>query len=777
MFGLVALLAAPQSPLQPQETQAFSWFLHDRTACRRECPANQRSPTQSECHGAVVSAAQQDRGLQVFDVIRVVDEVDLPSGCMYSHFSKRAMFNTNSASSSKSTSNYQRVCGSEKLEPQLSTNPDDEPPIPAIVISGTSRYTDERTAMLWHMGISPERLDPVYVNETCQGVPKDPSIPYNIPQVGAKGCYLAHVNAWKLIAKRQQKILVLESDWTIGNQDIGEVRRALRVAYERSEHYVSVGWCNHGGCTTAYFLSVEAATNITRSQTQIDRHCGAVDALLAGTCRRWMRGHHGDAGEEHVWDFSDRGCCYWPGDAHDWPQPGPSWACNLERGNCHHGQRGIFQQDPAYESSHTTGEPELTQGEFTTFKKQAFELSGSCHGQPWPEGSNCPNSPLCTAPSSTTEYLSPRTADAVPLSRLSRAGSSAGVGPFPPRLATEWEESSSAHTGARSLPHLFRRFMRDQSGPICKPCDSYDSFVVLSGQGIAGMSDRVFAMSGAALLATSLCARLIYPSPADVLTTSHNGGAPVDPAWGWDRYLQLGLLPDGQPVIAPPGAELQAVAGATTIHSQRGQVAGNYTQVASLPGPFVWHIDENYYRWFTQLPPLGCDGDQAILPDSEEKEHPMNWAEWSMPPSTVVQELACDTRDALGTTPDTQHSLHVRRDDTVYRCNTTVAAVVEHIKACDATWSTPDPWDAVLVLFTDETDQGYLNELMAALSELPRWGGRVRHGDKAIAEQLSEQDKADNYRVYSVAADLMATSARYFELHRCHGTAPCENSW
>ena len=441
MLALCPLLASAQSPLQPQGAPAVSWRLHDRTACRRECPDGQRHPTQGECYDAVVAAAQRDRGLRVFDRLRVVDEPSLPSGCTYSHASKRAIFNLNSAGGGSSGS-YQRVCGGEPVVPQLSV--DDGPPIPAIVISGASRYTDERTALLQQMGISPERIEPVYVNNTCEGVPKNPSIPYNAAQVGAKGCYLAHVNAWKLIAKRQQKILVLESDWTIGAQGVEEVRRSLRAAYERTEHYVSLGWCNHGGCTTAYFLSVEAAANMTRSQAHIDRHCGAVDALLSGTCRRWMRGHHGelnsplDVAEGRVWDFSDRGCCYWPGDAHDWPQPGPSWACDFERENCHHGQRGIFQQDKSYESSHYSLTPE---GAFTALRKQGLASSGSCHGQPWPEGSNCPTSPLCTAPSSTTQHLLPR----VPPGRRSRD-----------------------ITGARSLPHLFRRYLLDQSGPICK---------------------------------------------------------------------------------------------------------------------------------------------------------------------------------------------------------------------------------------------------------------------------------------------------------------------
>ena len=751
---LCPLLASAQSPLQPQGAPAVSWRLHDRTACRRECPDGQRHPTQAECYDAVVAAAQRDRGLRVFHRLRVVDEPSLPSGCTYSHASKRATFNLNSAGGGSSSS-YQRVCGGEPVVPQLSV--DDGPPIPTIVISGASRYTDERTALLQQMGLSPERIEPVYVNETCEGVPKNPNIPYNVAQVGAKGCYLAHVNAWKLIAKRRQKILVLESDWTIGSQGVDEVRRSLRFAYERAEHYVSLGWCNHGGCTTAYFLSVEAAANMTRSQAHIDRHCGPVDALLSGTCRRWMRGHHGelnsplDVAEGRVWDFSDRGCCYWPGDAHDWPQPGPSWACDFERENCHHGQRGIFQQDKSYESSHYSLTPE---GAFTSLRKQDFALSGSCHGTPCPEGSNCPTSPLCTAPSSTTQHLLPR----APPGRRSRD-----------------------NTGARSLPHLFRRYLLDQSGPICKRCDSYDSFVVLSGQWVAGMSDRVSIMSGAALLATSLCARLIMPSPANALlqlSTGSNGGAPVDPSWGWERYLQLGLLPDGQSVIARPGEELQHITGrATVLKSKYAEVVSTYTHVASLAGQFVWYIDDNYHHWSTQLPPLGCDGDQLTLPGAAEKQHPMNWAEWSLPPSTFVRELACAIRDALGATTDTMHAVHVRRTDPANRCNTSVAAVVEHIKGCDAAWNAPDPWGATLVLFTDETEQVYLDELVAALSELPRWGGRVRHGDRVIMEQLSEQDRADSFLVYSVAADLMATSSRYFELHRCHGTAPCEDSW
>lgn len=163
MLALCPLLASAQSPLQPQGAPAVSWRLHDRTACRRECPDGQRHPTQGECYDAVVAAAQRDRGLRVFDRLRVVDEPSLPSGCTYSHASKRAIFNLNSAGGGSSGS-YQRVCGGEPVVPQLSV--DDGPPIPAIVISGASRYTDERTALLQQMGISPERIEPVYVNNT-----------------------------------------------------------------------------------------------------------------------------------------------------------------------------------------------------------------------------------------------------------------------------------------------------------------------------------------------------------------------------------------------------------------------------------------------------------------------------------------------------------------------------------------------------------------------------------------------------------------------------------
>ena len=68
-----------------------------------------------------------------------------------------------------------------------------------------------------------------------------------------------------------------------------------------------------------------------------------------------------------------------------------------------------------------------------------------------------------------------------------------------------------------------------------------------------------------------------------------------------------------------------------------------------------------------------------------------------------------------------------------------------------------------LVFFTDETNTSYLEALAGALS-LPRWGGRVFHGDKAVLDVLSDADKEDNYYVYAVASAVMSRSQRQWAI-------------
>ena len=80
-----------------------------------------------------------------------------------------------------------------------------------------------------------------------------------------------------------------------------------------------------------------------------------------------------------------------------------------------------------------------------------------------------------------------------------------------------------------------------------------------------------------------------------------------------------------------------------------------------------------------------------------------------------------------------------------------------------------------LVVFTDETDEAYLRRLVEALKRLPRWGGGVWHGDPLIAKQLSKEDAADNYLIYSIASMVMGGARDVFEIRKCHGSPSCDD--
>ena len=131
----------------------------------------------------------------------------------------------------------------------------------------------------------------------------------------------AHQTAWKLLSKSGRRGLVLESDWGTGNQSMVDLRTSMQTAAARDEHYLSVGWCRQMKhevaapwkftCATAYFLSAEAATNLSKLRHADGEHapCFPVDSLLVGACKdrspRWK-----------TWNINfDGRCCWWPGDA------------------------------------------------------------------------------------------------------------------------------------------------------------------------------------------------------------------------------------------------------------------------------------------------------------------------------------------------------------------------------------------------------------------------------------------------------------------------------
>ena len=135
--------------------------------------------------------------------------------------------------------------------------------------------------------------------------------------------------------------------------------------------------------------------------------------------------------------------------------------------------------------------------------------------------------------------------------------------------------------------------------------------------------------------------------------------------------------------------------------------------------------------------------------------------------SHLVADLAATARRALGVAPQSLYTLHVRRSDTMPACNTSVVSVVEHMRCSDRGWSKPGSGGDVLLVFTDETDPHYIEMLTTSLGHLPRWAGRVRHGDAIVRSVMAnDADRGDNYLLYMVESLLAWGAARSFELRR-----------
>ena len=151
-----------------------------------------------------------------------------------------------------------------------------------------------------------------------------------------------------------------------------------------------------------------------------------------------------------------------------------------------------------------------------------------------------------------------------------------------------------------------------------RPCVAHDSLIVLKAAGadglfkpVAGLIDRANVLHGAANLATSLCARLVPPTPAEFLDTAkHNRGRRMDERQGWERYFHTYRNADGagtfssrrtdmDRLLARRGADAAVAYNATSVD----EVVEQYVKVARLAAKgktFVWTIAVNY--WLLRKP-------------------------------------------------------------------------------------------------------------------------------------------------------------------------------
>ena len=393
------------------------------------------------------------------------------------------------------------------------------------------------------------------------------------------------------------------------------------------------------------------------------------------------------------------------------------------------------------------------------------------------------------------------------------------------------QNAPSDRRGGSSLPWLFEQ-VRDFSllakvagtAGSCTPCSSYNSTILLRNQKPrAGLHDRFIIMYHAQALANSLCARLAIGPPSRLLSRRHNNDVLVNSSWWWGRYFAWDLVKDIDSIDWNGESQAQCnqsagtrEGGAAYLCSLNATSAQEHVaQVEALVSEgktFVWEISVNWWhmerslRYGVELPMFdtaeeltlrlarrlgdpdpnslyvgyphlrtgGCfyhttPGDTVALADPWRPEILASFE------SRLVAGVAETAKRALGVAPESLYTLHVRRSDTTPDCNTSVVSVVEHMRCSDHQWNVSGGSD-ILVVFTDETDPHYIDMLTTSLGHLPRWAGRVRHGDSIVRSVMSnDADRSDNYLLYMVESLMSWAAVRSFELRRCRGEASCED--
>ena len=145
--------------------------------------------------------------------------------------------------------------------------------LPALVITDEASFAASRS-LFDQLGLAATRADPVTIqedhcsprriwdigNEECRNTwGRSDSVCMGLKQVGIAE---AHLSAWRRIAQQNTSMLILEKDWTIGTQNVSEVRNGLRDAYSRPEDYILAGNCWYFLCMHAYIMKPALAERL-----------------------------------------------------------------------------------------------------------------------------------------------------------------------------------------------------------------------------------------------------------------------------------------------------------------------------------------------------------------------------------------------------------------------------------------------------------------------------------------------------------------------------------
>lgn len=123
--------------------------------------------------------------------------------------------------------------------------------ISTFVISSFEEFEDSKKRCE-SIGLkSPIRIDPVYTDDNCINKTR-----------GETGCFRAHKNVWKACAEQDNdKCLILERDWTIGNQSTEHVKSELENIPPDKDFFM-IGHCYGTLCLHAYVINKNYAEEL-----------------------------------------------------------------------------------------------------------------------------------------------------------------------------------------------------------------------------------------------------------------------------------------------------------------------------------------------------------------------------------------------------------------------------------------------------------------------------------------------------------------------------------
>ena len=257
-----------------------------------------------------------------------------------------------------------------------------------------------------------------------------------------------------------------------------------------------------------------------------------------------------------------------------------------------------------------------------------------------------------------------------------------------------------------------------------------------------GFIDVMFRYEFAGEIAARVGAQVALPRPCDALAKVHNGNHLVNCSHGWDRYRNWSRVVGDAPMVANSS---EAGGRAPVTGASFDAQFRNARDMAAKGEAFVWNLPQDVRDQKRHI--VGLDEWQACGPRYKTRKDFVGSA-MDAGPSAAVVELADRFRATLAGNFST---LHLRRSDALThkaqkrkRCGTKVSTVKTYV---DCVYPPPrcgptrckSKADAerrdTLVVFTDERDARYLDELYDALKST----GRDLCGNQPVCRVLIEQ--------------------------------------